>query len=194
MRKVVVFVVVLRHLDGGLKLTGSEHDVLDTDSGEGVLSTEHMGAGGLVADCKVEGADLIEAESAGGVLDIVEGRVLSDPGAGTAAGVEVHGVGGHQGELAAGGLDDVFALIHGDELVVGVEAAASYWLFSGRLASVEVVPGVVGDVVCSTGGVELEKVDRTSIGSDLDAHGVTPRRHRPVGSAVGIDMAAEDTD
>lgn len=182
------------YLGGSLKLTGSENNVLNTDARESVLGTEHMGTRRLVANSEVQCADLVETEGASRVLDVVEGRVLPDPGVGTAAGEEVHGVCSHQGELATGGLDEVAALVHGDELVVGIDAATNRGIVSSGLAGGKVVPGVVGDIVCSRGGVELKKVNGTSVGRDLDAHGVTARRMRPVGSAVGVYVAAKDSD
>jgi len=174
--------------------TSAVRNISDGKTTERVLSTEDVVALGLVADGKIERADLVEAEGAGAVLDVVKSGVLADPGVGTAADIVADGVGSHERQLAIRGLDEVGALAHVDGLILGRNAATHGGVVSSRLAGVEVVPGVVADVVGTTRRIDLEEVDRATICADLDADAVASGRHGPVGDAVGVDVASKDTD
>lgn len=89
------------HLDGsGGLLAGAVGNVHDVHAGEGVHGSELVGARGLVADGEVELADLVVAVLAAGVLDVVQGGVVVQPGAGRAADVGVDTVGCHEWEFA----------------------------------------------------------------------------------------------
>lgn len=174
--------------------TSTVSDILNGKTAQGVLSTKDMVALRLVADSEIKCADLVEAERAGTVLDVVESRVLSDPGLGSAAGEETDGVGGHERKLLVGCLDEVLAVFHVDALVLNVHAAALDGVLGGALAGSQVDVGVIADVVGTAGSVDVKEVHFAAVGGDFDADTVATRELREVGDAVGIDVAAKDTD
>lgn len=155
-----------------------------------------MGAAGLVADAQVEGAGLVVAERAKRVGNVVENVVLGDPAARVSqtAGNEIHAVGGRQGQLVAGRLDERSALRSINLLVLHSDTAARDGVDSGRGASLQVVPGIVADVVGTAGLVDAQKVDRAVAVGNLDAKVVAVDGAGPVGDAVGVDVAAENAD
>ena len=175
---------------------GTVCDVLDSRAFHGGLKAELVRAGGLVALGKVRVlAPLVDAKGAGRVGDVEEGEVVADPGVGLlAAGDEVHGVCGGEGKSLVLGQEEVLALAHGDVLVGSRNATAHDGVISGGLAGDEVVVGVVGDVVCATGSVNLEEVDTAAVGRDANAHLVAANSAGPVGDAVGIDLATKYTN
>jgi hypothetical protein len=175
---------------------GAVGNVADSLALESGLQTELVGAGGLVALGQVGVvAPLVHAHGAGRVGDVEEREVVADPGVGLlAAGDEVHGVGGGEGEGLVLGLEQVRALGHVDVLVGGRDAATLDGVLGGALAGDEVVVGVVGDVVGSAGLVDLEQVDAAAVGADFDAHVVAVNGAGPVSDAVGVDLATENTD
>jgi hypothetical protein len=81
-----------------------------------------------------------------------------------------------------------------DVLVVHGNASALLRVLGGRLAETKVVPGIVGDVVSTTGRVNLEEIDGAALVGDLDADVVAVNGTGPVGNAVGVDLAAENSD
>lgn len=150
-----------------------------------------MGAAGLVGDGKVgHVAGLVVSVRAGRVGNVVQDVVLADPGVSGAAGDKVHRVGCREGEAARGLVDEVRTLGHGNVLVGGGDTTAGGGVRGGGLSSVEVVPGIVGDVVGTTRLVNLQEVDGSSVGADLDTDVVAAGERRPVGDAVGVDLAA----
>ena len=87
--------------------------------------------------------------------------------------------------LALGRLD-VFVL-HGD-------GPAGGRLDRGGLAGVEVVPGVVTDVVCALRLVDADEIDRPALVAQGDADVVAVDRTGPVGDPICVDLAAQNTD
>jgi len=174
-------------------LASAVEDVLDLEVGL-LDGTETAGALGLVADGKVEVALLIDTVLANGVVDVVEGVVLGDPALGLAeaGGDIVHAVGSGEGQLSV--VHEVLAVGSIDILVVHGNATTHVRVLGGRAAEAEVVPGIVGDVVGTTGGVDLEEVDGASLVGDLDADVVAVDATGPVGNAVGVDLASQDTN
>ena len=67
-------------------------------------------------------------------------------------------------------------------------------LVGGVEAGVQPVPCVVGDVVGAAGLVDAEHVGGAVLVGQLDADVVAVDGHGPVGDAVGVDEAAENTD
>jgi hypothetical protein len=175
---------------------GAIGDVADCLAFESGLQTELVRAGGLVALSQVGVlAPLVDAHGAGAVGDVEEGEVVADPGVGLlAAGDEVHGVGGGEGEGLVVGLEQVRALAHVDVLVGGCDAATLDWVLFGSPAGHEVVVGVVGDIMGAARLVDLEQVDAAAVGADLDAHVVAVNGAGPVGDTVGVDLATKNTN
>jgi hypothetical protein len=184
---------LLQSLGDNASAVGDVGDCLAFHSG---LQTELVRAGRLVALGQVRVfTPLINAHGAGAVGDVEEGEVVADPGVGLlAAGDKVHGVGGGEGEGLVVGLEQVRTLAHVDVLVGGSDTATLDWVFLGSLAGDEVVVGVVRDIEGSAGLVDLEQVDATAVGVDLDAHVVAANGAGPVGDAVGVDLATKNTD
>ena len=181
-----------RRLSSGL-LAGAVGNVGDRQV-EGAAHAEARRATGLVADVEVDSALLISAHLAERVVDVEQLEVLADPAGGVAhaRGGVVHAVAGGQGQLAA--VEEVSALAGVDELVRHLDAAAALGVLLGGLASDEVVPGVVGDVVGARGGVDLEHVQAVGAVGDLDADVVAADGAGPVGNTVGVDLAAGDSN
>lgn len=181
------------HLLSSDLLARAVEDVLDLKV-EFLGGAETTGALGLVADGKVEVALLVDTVLADGVVNVVEHVVLGDPALGLAEarGDVVHGVGGGEGELAL--VEDVLALGGVDVLVVHGDATALLGVLGGRLAKAKVVPGIVGDVVSTAGGVDLEEIDGAALVGDLDADVVAVNGTGPVGDAVGVDLAAKNSN
>jgi len=181
------------HLLSSDLLARAVGDVLDLEV-EVLDGAETAGALRLVADGKVEVALLVDTVLADGVVDVVQLVVLGDPALGLAEarGDVVHGVGGGKGELAV--VEEVLALGGVDVLVVHGDATALLGVLGGRLAEAKVVPGIVGDVVSATGGVNLEEIDGAALVGDLDTDVVAVNGTGPVGDAVGVDLAAENSN
>lgn len=148
----------------------------------------------LVADGEVEVADLVNAVLADGVVDVVEVVVLGDPALGLAEARSevVHAVRGRERQLAV--LHEALALGSAHDLVVHVDTTTLVGILGGRLAVGEVVPGIVGDVVGTTRLVDAEEVEGTALVGDLDADVVAADGTRPVGDAVGVDLATDNTN
>lgn len=96
--------------------------------------------------------------------------------------------------LPIGSLDDGGALAHGSILPLSGDTTAHGRLVLSASTDVQVVPGVVADVVGTARGVDLEEVDSASIGGNTLAKVVAVRLHGPVGNAVDIDEASKHTD
>lgn len=137
---------------------------------------------------------LVDAVLADGVVDVVQLVVLGDPALGLAQarGDVVHRVGGGEGKLAV--VEEVLALGGVDVLVVHVDATSHLGVLGGRLAEAKVVPGIVRDVVGTAGRVNLEEIDGAALVGDLDADIVAVNGTGPVGDAVGVDLATQDSD
>lgn len=182
--------------DGADLVAGGVADV--EDWGAGVLDgeAELVGALGLVGVGPVEGALLVAAPGADGVDDVVEEVVVGDPAARLveAGGEEIHAVGGAERQLAAVGADELAALGGVDRLVLHGDAAAADGLVGGRVARVEVVPGIVADVVGAARGVDAQQVQLAVLVGQRDAEVGAVDGAGPVGDAVGVDLAAEDAD
>lgn len=156
-----------------------------------------MRAGRLVGVGPVdEVALLVVADGADGVGDVVEDVVVAHPAllVGEAAREEVHAIRGAEGEFMALGINQVLALGHVDVLVLHLDGPASDGLVGGRVAGVEVVPGIVADVVGALGLVDAEEVQGAALVGEGDADVGAGDGGGPVGDAVGVDFAAEDAD
>lgn len=92
------------------------------------------------------------------------------------------------------GLDQAGALGGIDLLDLDVNTAAIEGVRLGRFAGLEVDPGVVADVVGAAGLVDAQEVDGAALVAELDADVVAVNGSGPVGDAVGVDLAAENTD
>src|SRR5262249_48011917 len=79
-------------------------------------------------------------------------------------------------------------------LVLHGDGAARDGVVDGRLARLQVVPGVVADVVGALGLVDAQQADGAAAVAQLDADVVAVDGAGPVGDAVGVDLAAEDAD
>jgi hypothetical protein len=174
--------------------TSAVNLVRNRQSGKRVLRTKDMRAGRLVANIEVKRTDLVVAECASAVGDVVERRIVTDPRADGAADERVDAIGGHEGQLAVRGLDEIRAVAHRGVFPLGIDATAHGGLLGSPGTDVEVVPGIVADVEGTTRGVDLEQVDGAAIRSDLLAKRVTTRLHGPVRNTVSVDMAAEYAD
>jgi len=155
-----------------------------------------VGAGSLVGVGPVERADLVMTPVADGVDNVVQDIVPGDPAVrvGKAACQEVHAVGGAQGHLVAVGVEEGSTLGGIQDLVLHVNTTTGGGGLGGRLAGHEVVPGIVADVVRAARGVDAEDVDGAAFVAQLDAEVVAIHVSGPVGNAVSIDLAAQDTD
>ena len=91
-------------------------------------------------------------------------------------------------------VDEVLALRHVHLFVGHFYSAASDRGVFGRVACVEIVPGIVGNVVRATGLVHAQEVYRARAIGQGDAEIGAVWRGRPVGDAVGVDFAPEDTN
>jgi hypothetical protein len=182
-----------RHLSADL-VAGSVLDVPDGHV-QGLVGSETRGARGLVADGEVEGALLVDTPVADRVENVEQLVVLGDVAVGLlqARGDVVHAVGSSEGNVLAL-VEERTALAGGTVLVVHVDSATLMRLDGGRLAKGEVVPGIVGDVVGTAGLVDPEEVDAAAAVGDLNADVVAADAARPVGNAVGVDLATQDTD
>lgn len=176
--------------------TGTVGNVLDSLAVHLGLQAQLVRAGGLVAFAEVGVlAPLVNAKSAGRVGDVEEREVFADPGVSLlAAGDEVHGVGSGERKGLVVGLEEVLALAHGDVLVGSGDATTHGWVLSCAFASDQVVVCIVGDVIGATRSVDLEQVDAAAVGRNLDAHLVAVNGAGPVGNAVGVNLAAKDTN
>lgn len=189
----VVLLCLLQGLGNDASAVG---DIGDCGALHGGLETQLVGAGRLVAQVEVGVlAPLVNAHGAGRVGDVEEREVVANPRVSLlAAGDKVHCVGGSESKGLVLGLEQVPALAHGNVLVGGRNASTHDGVLSGGLAGHEVVVGVVGDVVSTTGSVNLEKVDATTVGRNANAHLVAVNGAGPVGDAVGVDLATEDAN
>ncbi len=185
----------LADLDSQGLLASAVVDVVDGLAVKRDGEAELVGASRLVALGGVGHlADLVVAPGADGVDDVVEGEVAADPGAGGAAVDVVHRVGGGEGELAGGLLDDRGALGRVDGLVGGVDGAALYRVLHRRPTGYQVVPGVVRDVVGAARLVDLEQGDRASVGRHPHTDVVASGERRPVRHPVHVDLASQHAD
>jgi hypothetical protein len=125
------------------------------------------------------------------VVQVDELVVLANPAVCGARDSECGAGGSRERQLAV--VEEVLALVGIDELIVHGHAAAALGVRGGRLAGDEVVPGVVGDVMGTARSVNLQEVDAAAGVSDLDTDFVAVNGARPVGNAVGVDLASEDT-
>lgn len=181
----------MRSLDGrGNEGASAVLNVHDVETTEGVHGAELVRARRLVADSKVESADLVVTVLAARSSDVVESGVVVEPRANRAAHIGVDRVGSHEGKLAIGGLDDAGTFGHRSHFVLCWDTTAHGRLLCSAGTDVKVVPCVVADVECTAGGVNLEKVDRSSVGSNAHAEVVAVRLHGPVGNTVDVNEAA----
>jgi len=121
--------------------------------------------------------------------------VIADPGVmGETAGEEVHAVSRAEGEFPVVGPDEVRALGDVDVFILHGGGAAGGGLVGGGVAGVEVVPGVVADVVGALGLVDAQEVDGAALVAEADADVGAVDAAGPVGDAVGVHLAAEHAD
>lgn len=151
-----------------------------------------VGTRGLIGYGEVDGADLVPAIFAGGIVDVIKDIVHCDIAVGfpKALAEVIHGVGSSQRNLAII-VEEMEAVTGVNKLVVHVTSDEKVLL--GRGVGEEVVPGVVGDVMGTHRRVNFEKVDPTLGIRDLDADVVAGDGARPVSDAVGVNLASEDT-
>jgi hypothetical protein len=86
------------------------------------------------------------------------------------------------------------AILHIGSLVCHVNAAAHGGVDGGVLASDKSVPGIVAHVIGTSGLIDAQQVERAALMADFDTHIVASNAHRPVGNAVGVDLASKNTD
>lgn len=185
----------MRSLKSDRKLASTVGNVLDRKAGQGLGAAEAAGAGGLVADCQVELALLIDTPGAGRVLNVEEGVVLGHEALrlGKARRQVVHAVGSREGQPAAV-LEEVLALAGGDGLPVHGNTTTLGGSIGGRFASAKVVPGIVGNVEGTARLVDAEQVDAAVAVGDFNADVVAADGVGPVGNAVNVNLATKDTD
>lgn len=183
--------IIAASLSSSNHLASAVEDVGDLEVQRGVRA-ETAGASRLVGSGKVESALLVETVLADGIEDVVELVVVGDPTVGLrdARRNVVHGVGGSKGKLAV--VHEVSAIAGMDGLVFEVLTTSGLRALSGGPAALEVVPGVIGDVVGASGLVDLEEVDSAALVIDFYADVVTADRAGPVRNAVGVDFASQD--
>jgi hypothetical protein len=167
---------------------------LNRHSGGRVRDTELVRAAGLVAHGEVEGADLVIAPVALGVEDVDELIVLSSKRAGLleAACNVVDAVGGTERQLSV--VEEAGTLAVVDILPLHGEAATLLGIDGCGLAEDELVPGIVGDVISATGGIDLQDIEGAALVGELDANVVAVDSAGPVGDTVGVDVATENSD
>lgn len=155
-----------------------------------------MRTGRLVIGGPVERADLVETPGTDGIEDVVENVILCHPAIGLreTAGQEIHAVGCAEGQLAALCMDEAGALRGVDILKSHRGGTAGGGLRSGRVAGVEVIPGIVTDVVGTARLVDAEEIDGSTLIRQRHTDVVAVDRARPVGDAIRINLASQDTD
>lgn len=149
-----------------------------------------MWAGSLVRVGVVEVACLVATESTQRIEDVVQDIVLADPGIVLleTAGEKVHAVRSAEREVTVFRVDQVLAVGGVDVLVGHLDGAAGGGLVGGRVAGVEVIPGIVTDVVRAFGLVDAKEVDGAVLISEGDADVCAVNRLGPVGDAVSVDL------
>jgi hypothetical protein len=155
-----------------------------------------MRARGLVADSHIKVAHLIEAPRARSILDVIQRSVLPNPRVGRAPNEVINRVRSHDRQFPVRSLDKRSTFRHRKLLPIRRDPTTHSRSFFSALSSVEVVPGVVGDVEGAAGGIDGQQVNSaTGRGFGyLDADTVTAGFERPIGDAVCVDKAAEDAD
>lgn len=152
-----------------------------------------MWAGSLVRVRVVEVARFVATESTQRIEDVVEDVVLADPGIVLleTAGEEVHAVGSAEREVAMLRIDEVLAVGSVNVFVGHLDGATGGGLVGGRVAGVEVVPGIVADVVGAFGLVDAEEVEGAVLVGEGDADVCAVDRVGPVGDAISVDLRSQ---
>lgn len=89
-------------------------------------------------------------------------------------------------------MDQVGALLGVQVLVLHLDGAAGRGAVQGRLARVQVVPGVVGHVVGALRLVDAQQLDAPPRVGDGHANVATRHRVGPVRHPVRVDFASQD--
>lgn len=153
-----------------------------------------MRAGSLVRVGVVKVARFVATEGTQRIEDVVEDVVLADPCIVLleTAGEKVHAVGSAEREVAVLGINEVLAVGRVDVLVGHLDGAAGGGLFGGRVTGVEIVPGIVTDVVGAFGLIDAEEVEGAVLVGEGDADVCAVDRVGPVGDAISVDLASQD--
>lgn len=167
-------------------------DVVYRQVFELVRESELVWASGLVRVWVVEVARFVATESTQRIEDVVEDVVLADPGIVLleTAGEKVHAVGSAEREVAVFCIDEVFAVGGINVLVGHLDGAAGSGLLGGRVTGVEIVPGIVADVVGAFGLIDAEEVDGAVLVGEGDADVCAVDRLGPVGDAISVDLGS----
>ena len=185
-------------VDSLLGVNISTSTVLNVDnllSSRRVVRSHLVRASSLVALVQVKRASLVVTILADGVEHVVQLIVLGSIAVGLVLHARrnvVHAVGSRQGDLAI--VQQVSTLAGRTVLPVHVDAPALVRLLVSTLAKSEVVPRIIRNVVSTARGVNLQHVEAASAVGDLDANVIAADGARPVGYAVGVDVAAHDAD
>ncbi len=152
-----------------------------------------MWAAGLVAGRQVERALLVKSYGADCVADVVQNVILSDPTArlGEAAADKVDAIGGAERQLGTVRVDEVSALGGIHLLVVHGDSTARDRISGGRLARLQVDPGIVAYVMRALALIDSQEVDGATAIAQLDADVVAVNGTWPVGDAVGVNLATK---
>lgn len=155
-----------------------------------------MRAAGLVAGGQVEGALLVIAEGADSVADVVQNVVLSDVAIwlSKAAGQEVHAVGCAEWDLGTIGVDEIGALGGIHLLVLHRHCTSSDRVNGRRLAGLQVVPGIVADIIGAPRLVDAQKMNGAALVGKLNTEVVAIDGSRPVCDTVRVDFAAKNAN
>lgn len=111
-----------------------------------------------------------------------------------AASQEIHAVGCAQRQPVVLGADEPRALGGIDGTVLHLDGAAGRGLLGGGFARVEVVPGIVADVVGALRLIDAQEVDLAVSVLEGYAEVGAVDGLGPVGDAIGVDFAAEHAD
>lgn len=148
----------------------------------------------LVSNSQIrEAARNILAPLALGIRNVIKLEVVAHPTTTLARVDEVHRVRGREGKLATRRLDKRPAFLGRDKLVSGSDGATEGGSAGSTDAVLEVGVGVVADVVGAGGAIDLEEGDGAAVGGDADADVVAVNGRGPVGYAVDVDFAAENS-
>lgn len=171
-------------------------DVEDRGILQRVRQPQGMATGRLVLCRPIQRARLVVAQRANRIEDIVQDIVVCNPAVLLRKAIRevIHAIRCAEGHFAARCIDQAAALARVGGLELHGNRAASDRLVGRRVAGVEVVPGVVADVVGAAGLVDAQQVDLAPAVGEGDADVVAGDALGPVGDAVGVDFAAEHAD
>ena len=151
----------------------------------------------LVCIRPVQLALLLVSPHTNRVENVVKNVVLSYPVAVIfveAAREKVHAVGRRERKLVALCLDQALALGRIQVLRLHFDGTASTRSVVGVVARGEIIPGIIADIVSALGLIDAQQLDLAAAVREGDADVVAVNRAGPVGDAVRVDFATENTD